>query len=223
MDSRLRGNDEVNGPVAPWVPPVYPGPQEAGLTQIFAPMIVGIGGTSRPDSTSELAVRCALRAAEAMGARTKLIDGALISGLPLYVPGRTERTADECAFIEAVRECDGVIVASAGYHGSITGPVKNALDLLEDLSRDDRPYLDGVAFGAIGGAFGWLACGTTLVTMRSIAHALRAWPTPYGAAFIAKGKVFENDGTAVDDKIGEQIGLVARQVVDFARWRHAAA
>ena len=35
----------------------------------FSPMILGIGGTSRPYSTSELAVRCALRAAEAMGAR----------------------------------------------------------------------------------------------------------------------------------------------------------
>jgi FMN reductase len=187
----------------------------------FSPMILGIGGTSRPNSTSELAVRCALRAAEAMGARTKLIDGALISGLPLYVPGRTERTPDECAFIEAVRACDGVIVASAGYHGSITGPIKNALDLLEDLARDDRPYLDGCAFGAIVGAFGWLACGTTLVTMRSIAHALRAWPTPYGAAFLAQGQVFADDGTAIDPKIGEQMALVAQQVVDFARWRKA--
>ena len=187
----------------------------------FSPLILGIGGTSRPNSTSELAVRCALHAAEVMGARTKLIDGALISGLPLYVPGRTERTADECAFIEAVRQCDGVIVASAGYHGCITGPIKNALDLLEDLSRDDRPYLDGCAFGAIVGAFGWLACGTTLVTLRSIAHALRAWPTPYGAAFLAQGQVFDNDGIALDPKIGDQIGLVARQVVEFARWRNA--
>ena len=191
------------------------------MTEAFSPLIVGIGGTSRPNSTSELAVRCALLAAERMGARTHLIDGALISGLPLYVPGRTERTRDECAFIEAVRQCDGVIVASAGYHGSITGPIKNALDLLEDLSRDERPYLDGCAFGAIVSAFGWLACGTTLVTLRSIAHALRAWPTPYGAAFVADGKVFENDGTAIDTKVGDQIGLVAKQVVDFARWRRA--
>jgi FMN reductase len=193
------------------------------LTDAFSPLIVGIGGTSRPNSTSELAVRCALGAAEALGARTQLIDGALISGLPLYVPGRTERTADECAFIEAVRRCDGVIVASAGYHGSITGPIKNALDLLEDLSRDERPYLDGCAFGAIVSAFGWLACGTTLVTLRSIAHALRAWPTPYGAAFVAEGKVFENDGRAIDTKVGDQIGLVAKQVVDFARWRQAGS
>jgi FMN reductase len=193
------------------------------LTEAFSPLILGIGGTSRPNSTSELAVRCALRAAEALGARTMLIDGALISGLPLYVPGRTERTEDECAFISAARACDGVIVASAGYHGSITGPIKNALDLLEDLARDDRPYLDDCAFGAIVSAFGWLACGTTLVTLRSIAHALRAWPTPYGAAFVAQGRVFEDDGTALDAKLGEQIALVAKQVVDFARWRRAGS
>jgi FMN reductase len=193
------------------------------VSETFSPLILGIGGTSRPDSTSELAVRCALRAAESLGARTQLIDGALISGLPLYVPGRTERTDDECAFVDAVRRCDGVIVASAGYHGSITGPVKNALDLLEDLARDERPYLDGCAFGSIVSAFGWIACGTTLVTLRSIAHALRAWPTPYGAAFVAEGKMFENDGTAIDTKVGDQIGLVARQVVDFARWRRAGS
>lgn len=191
------------------------------MAAAFSPLIVGIGGTSRPNSTSELSVKCALRAAEAMGARTRLIDGALISGLPLYVPGRTERSEDEIAFVDAVRACDGVIVASAGYHGSITGPIKNALDLLEDLARDERPYLDGCAFGAIVTAFGWMACGTTLVTMRSIAHALRAWPTPYGAAFVAQGKMFEDDGAAVDPQVGEQVGRVARQVVDFARWRHA--
>lgn len=193
------------------------------MTEPYSPLIVGIGGTSRPDSTSELAVRCALHAAEALGARTTLIDGALISGLPLYVPGRDERTDDESAFIAAVRACDGVIVASAGYHGSITGPVKNALDLLEDLANDARPYLDGCAFGAIVSAYGWLACGTTLVTLRSIAHALRAWPTPYGAAFVPQGKVFATDGTAIDAKIGDQIGLVAKQVVDFARWRRAGS
>jgi FMN reductase len=191
------------------------------MADAFSPLILGIGGTSRPNSTSELSVRCALKAAEAMGARTRLIDGALISGLPLYVPGRSERTDDELAFVDAVRACDGVIVASSGYHGSITGPIKNALDLLEDLARDDRPYLDGCAFGAIVSAFGWLACGTTLVAMRSIAHALRAWPTPYGAAFISEGRLFEEDGTAIDRKVGEQIALVARQVVDFARWRRA--
>jgi hypothetical protein len=121
----------------------------------FSPLILGLGGTARPNSTSEKSVRVALAAAEKMGARTILIDGPHLARLPLYAPDRVERTEDEIAFVEAARGCDGIIVATPGYHGSLSGPIKNALDLLEDTSRDERTYLDGCAFGSIVTAFGW--------------------------------------------------------------------
>jgi FMN reductase len=187
----------------------------------FSPLILGLGGTARPNSTSEKSVRVALAAAEKMGARTILIDGPHLARLPLYAPDRVERTEDEIAFVEAARGCDGIIVATPGYHGSLSGPIKNALDLLEDTSRDERTYLDGCAFGSIVTAFGWMACGTTMVTLRSIAHALRAWPTPYGAALNASTPLFETDGSCIDSKVEAQLEIVAQQVVDFARWRHA--
>lgn len=187
----------------------------------FSPMIVGIGGTARGQSTSERAVRVALRSAEALGARTKLFDGPFVAALPLYVPERRERTDPERELVEAVRGCDGIIVGTPGYHGSLSGPIKNALDLLEDTARDDRAYLEGRAFGAIVTAYGWQACGTTLVTMRSIAHALRAWPTPFGATLNATTPLFESDGACIDGKIEGQLALVAEQVVRFAQWRHA--
>lgn len=120
----------------------------------FSPLILGIGGTARPNSTSERAVRAALKAAEALGARTTLIDGPHLARLPLYSPERTERTDDEAMLVAAARACHGIIVATPGYHGSLSGPVKNALDLLEDLARDDRTYIDGCAFGAIVTAYG---------------------------------------------------------------------
>ncbi|WP_404712908.1 NADPH-dependent FMN reductase [Sphingomonas sp. MMS24-J13] len=187
----------------------------------FSPLILGIGGTARPNSSSERSVRVALAAAEKMGARTILIDGPHLARLPLYAPDRVERTDDEAALVEAARSCHGIIVATPGYHGSLSGPIKNALDLLEDTSRDARTYLDGCAFGAIVTAFGWMACGTTMVTLRSIAHALRAWPTPYGAALNASTPLFESDGSCIDSKVEGQLAIVAQQVVDFARWRHA--
>ena len=156
-----------------------------------APLIVGIGGTARPSSTSERAVVEALRSAERLGAETRLFDGVFISGLPLYVPDRKERTDAERDFIETMRRCDGVIVGTPGYHGSLSGPVKNVLDLLEDTARDEKPYLEGRAFGCVVTAYGWQACGTTLVALRMIAHALRAWPTPFGAALNASTPLFE--------------------------------
>ncbi len=187
----------------------------------FAPLIVGIGGTPRPDSTTERAVRIALDAAEAQGARTMLFGGAILAKLPLYIPGSHERTEEEQALVDAVRQCDGIIVGTPGYHGSLSAPVKNALDLLEDIAKDDRPYLEGRAFGAIVTAYGWQACGTTLVTLRSIAHALRAWPTPLGATLNGSTPLFDADGACVDPKVSEQLAAVAGQVCDFARWRHA--
>src|SRR5882762_11211373 len=38
----------------------------------FIPRIVGIGGTARPNSTSERAIACVLRSAENLGATTRL-------------------------------------------------------------------------------------------------------------------------------------------------------
>jgi FMN reductase len=186
-----------------------------------APFIVGIGGTARRNSTSERAVVEALRSAEQLGAETRLFDGVFVSGLPLYVPDRKERTEAERDFIETMRRCDGVIVGTPGYHGSLSGPVKNILDLLEDTARDDRPYLEGRALGCVVTAYGWQACGTTLVALRMIAHALRAWPTPFGAALNASTPLFETDGTCIDAKIAQQLAVVASQVVEFARHRAA--
>jgi FMN reductase len=186
-----------------------------------APFIVGIGGTARRNSTSERAVVEALRSAERLGAETRLFDGVFVSGLPLYVPDRKERTEAERDFIETMRRCDGVIVGTPGYHGSLSGPVKNILDLLEDTARDDRPYLEGRALGCVVTAYGWQACGTTLVALRMIAHALRAWPTPFGAALNASTPLFETDGTCIDAKIAQQLAVIASQVVEFARHRAA--
>jgi FMN reductase len=187
----------------------------------FKPFIVGIGGTARAQSTSERAVAEALRNAERLGAETHLFDGAFVSALPMYVPDRQERTAPEREFIATIRRCDGVIVGTPGYHGSLSGPIKNILDLLEDTARDERPYLDGRAFGCVVTAYGWQACGTTLASLRMIAHALRAWPTPFGAALNASTPLFETDGTCLDAKIAGQLAVVASQVVEFARHRAA--
>ncbi|AJP71231.1 NADPH-dependent FMN reductase [Sphingomonas hengshuiensis] len=183
--------------------------------------IVGIGGTARLNSSSERVVRCALAAAAAEGAEIELFDGPFLASLPLYIPDRVERTENERRFVEAVRGCDGVIVGSPGYHGSLSGPIKNVLDLLEDLARDERPYLEGRAFGSIVTAYGWQACGTTLVAMRSIAHALRAWPTPFGAAVNASAPLFDEKGDCLDPKTAEQLAIVGRQVTEFAQWRRA--
>ena len=187
----------------------------------FTPFIVGIGGTARPNSTSERAVAETLRWAQTLGARTKLFNGEFVSRLPLYLPGRSNCSPKEQELIDDVRLCQGIIVGTPGYHGSLSGPIKNALDLLEDTGRDSCPYLEGRAFGCVVTSYGWQACGTTLVSLRLIAHALRAWPTPFGATLNASTPLFQGDGTCIDPQISKQLLIVASQVVEFARWREA--
>lgn len=168
------------------------------------PLVVGIGGTIGGLSSTERALRIAVSAAEAQGFRTKLFGGAELARLPLYDPKATSRTPEETEFVEAVRAASAIIIASPGYHGSISGVVKNALDLLEETARDDaRPYLADMPVGLIATAYGWQATGSTIAALRSIVHALRGWPTPLGVTVNAA------DGEADPG----QLELLARQVV----------
>jgi FMN reductase len=187
----------------------------------FKPLIVGIGGTARANSTSECAVREALSIAEKLGAETAFFNGEFISRLPLYSPERSCRSPDEQNYVDTIRRCHGIIVGTPGYHGSLSGPVKNILDWLEDTAKDEHPYLDGRAFGCVVTAHGWQACGTTLVSLRMIAHALRAWPTPFGVTLNATVPLFQKDGSCIDEQTARQLSIVARQVVEFARSRAA--
>jgi len=184
------------------------------------PLIVGIGGTTRPGSTSERTLIKALEAAERAGARTLLFNGPFLSKLPIYDPSASEASAEYAELIEGVRGADGVVVATPGYHGSVSGLVKNALDSLEGLRTDSRPYFDGRAVGLIVTADGWQAGGTTLSALRTVIHALRGWPTPMGVTFNpSSGPLFNAAGDFTEPRDAAQIELMVGQVLEFARGR----
>jgi FMN reductase len=183
-----------------------------------APYIVGIGGTTSPGSSTEQALMLALASAEREGARVRLFGGADIVDLPHYAYGVAAEHEGAAALVQAVREADGLIIASPGYHGSISGLVKNAVDFIEETAKDERVYLDGLPVGLIVTAYGWQATGSTLATLRSIVHALRGWPTPLGAAIKSASGMF-TDGACNDAAAAGQLDLVGRQVAEFARLR----
>lgn len=178
------------------------------------PLIVGIGGTTRAGSSTEMALRTALAAAERMGARTRAVVGPELD-LPMYDPANAERDETARRLVAALAEADGVIVATPAYHGSLSGLVKNALDYVEDLREAPRPYLDGRAVGLLVTAHGPQALGTSLVAARSVVHALRGWPTPFAATFSARDRPFV-DGAPANEEVAAQVERVAHQVVTFA-------
>jgi FMN reductase len=183
------------------------------------PLIVGIGGSTRAGSTSERVLRACLERAERLGARTLAFSGPALR-LPIYEADGSTRTDEARELVRAVASADGLIIASPGYHGGISGLVKNALDYVEDLRRDVRPYLDSRAVGCVATAAGWQAAGSTLQALRAVVHALRGWPTPLGVAVNSELPVWSEDGTVADGGLMTQLEILTGQVVEFAlRWR----
>jgi FMN reductase len=176
--------------------------------------VVGIGGSIRAESHSELALRIALAGAEAAGARTTAITGADLV-LPFYDPAIDATPEKAGRLVQAVREADGVVLVSPGYHGTVSGLVKNALDFIELLRDEPRPYLEARAVGCVALAQGWQAAVTTLTALRSIVHALRGWPTPLGAAVNTTEVSFDADGCS-DPQVEKILRTIGEQVVEFA-------
>lgn len=179
---------------------------------MIQPHIVAIGGTTRQQSTTGRALEAALRIAQDRGARTTMLTGEAIS-FANFDPDAIDNGPAVHHFLNVVRAADGIVIGSPGYHGTLSGLIKNALDHLELTSRDDRAYFTDMPVGLVATAAGWQAAVTTLTAMRGIVHALRGWPTPLGIA------INSMDGTDVVTRAGPQIALMVGQMLDFLERR----
>ena len=187
-----------------------------------APLVVGIGGSSRAGSSSE---RMLARSLEHLAAHpidgvpvdTELIGGAELARLPIYSTEQDGLIPEAERLVDLVSRADAVVIATPGYHGAMSGLIKNALDHLEFLRDAERPYLDGRAVGIIVSAAGWQACGTTLVSVRSTVHALRGWPTPFAATVNTAEPVQLEDGRYTE-RVDGALSVVAQQVAQFIGW-----
>lgn len=182
--------------------------------------IVGIGGTLRGDSSSAKALRYCLDHARAAGAITSLFTGDALRA-PLYEPRPTAATTGLESMIAALRQADGIILASPGYHGSISGTLKNALDYTEEMAGDPNCYFEGRAVGCIATAAGWQAAGATLATLRAITHSLRGWPTPLGVLINSSEPAFDGDGRCIAPATAASLSAMTDQVLEFAVMRRA--
>jgi FMN reductase len=178
--------------------------------------LVALGGSTRPQSNTERALRHAAKLAENLGAEVRVVAGRELI-VPIYDTEVTERDPKAAEILDDVRWADALLLASPGYHGGVSGLVKNVLDYVEDTRLDERPYLHDVPVGIIAVAHGWQAGVTTMEQLRTIVHALRGWPTPLAAVLNPSGGLFDADGRLVDGSTAEQLGLVVDQVLQAAQ------
>ena len=181
--------------------------------------ILGLGGSGREGSTCDRALAMVLAEAERQGAELDIFSGQLLD-LPHYDFARGRPGLAAMRLLDAVRQADGIIIATPSYHGGISGAVKGALDHLEELREAERPYLEGRAVGLVVSAHGAQALGTTLMALRGVVHALRGWPTPYGMTINSREAPLGAQGEESPAYKAAAASLAA-QVIAFAQAANA--
>jgi FMN reductase len=173
--------------------------------------IAGISGSLRAGSYTRRAVESALEGAAESGAQTRLID---LSDYNLIFRAGQDETGyptDVARLRAEIKQADGIILGTPEYHGSLSGVLKNALDL---MGFDE---FEGKMIGLVGVSGGQMGAFDALNTLRNIGRALHAWVIPEQASVPEAWKVFTEDGKIADPKLEKRLKDVGRQVARFAQ------
>ncbi len=132
---------------------------------------VGIAGSLRADSYSHLALSLAAQRLEALGAEVEILDLRQMH-LP-FCSGEQEYPdyPDVDRLRKAVKEADGLMLATPEYHGSVSGVLKNALDLMSFEHLCDK--VTGL-ISVLGGQ----SNSNALNDLRTILRWVHAWVIP---------------------------------------------
>lgn len=171
----------------------------------------------REGSTSLRALEEALRAAAEAGATTELLDLRELA-LPMYEPGRPLREYGGGVerLVESVRGADAMIWSTAAYHGTLAGVTKNALDFVQFLARDEKPYLQSRVVGLIATAGGSMAAVNAANAMTNVVHALRGVAAPLSVPVTQSWRAFDEEGNLRDDGVAGRLEALGRLVVEMA-------
>jgi FMN reductase len=169
--------------------------------------IVGIGGSLRPDSYSQQALRVAADRVQALGAEVEILDLREMN-LPFCNGGdEYPEYPDVARLKESVKQADGLILATPEYHGSISGVLKNALDLMgfEELS--------GKVAGLIS-VLGGQSNSNALNDLRVIMRWVHGWVIPEQIAVGQAWKAFSEDGKLLDEALSKRFDQFTQSLVD---------
>ncbi len=172
--------------------------------------IAGICGAMTKGSSTSKALAIALAGAAEYDADTSLLE---LHDFNLVFAGsvpQDEYPPDVLRLRTALRESQGIILATPEYHGSLTGALKNMLDL---MSIDD---FETKIIGLVGIAGGHVGAIHSLNTMKTICRNLHCWVLPQEVSIANSGQAFDKDGAMTDPALEERLLDLGRQLVKFA-------
>lgn len=168
--------------------------------------IVGITGSLRPDSYSAIALQQAISRVGALGAETEILDLREMK-LP-FCDGGSEYPdyPDVEVLREQVKTADGLILATPEYHGSVSGVIKNALDLMS------FEHLSGKVAGLIS-VLGGQSNSNALNDLRIIVRWVHGWVIPEQIAIAQAWQAFDQSGKLKDEKLSQRFDAFAQSLV----------
>ncbi|MBN1336477.1 MAG: NAD(P)H-dependent oxidoreductase [Deltaproteobacteria bacterium] len=174
--------------------------------------VLVVVGSMRERSTTRHALAIAAQGAFEAGAR---VDWADLKDLALpFCDGRTDRDAYGPAVTrwrERIRSTDAFLVGSPEYWGSMTGSLKNAIDLLE------AEAFHGKMVGLLAVARGDAGAMNTLNQLRHVFRWMGAWVLPTQVSIPRAREAFDEEGRAVRPGLEEELLGLGREVVRYAR------
>ena len=106
-----------------------------------------------------------------------------------------------------VKSADGLILATPEYHGSVSGVMKNALDLMS------FEHLSNKVTGLIS-VLGGQSNSNALNDLRVIIRWVHGWVIPEQVAIGQAWKAFDKEGKLVDEKLVERCDKFATSLVE---------
>ncbi len=172
--------------------------------------IVGLGGSLRPDSYTQIALKVAAQRVEALGAEVEILDLRQLN-LPFCHGGKEyPEYPDVQRLRDTVSAADGLILATPEYHGGVSGVLKNTLDLMSFDELSDK--VTGV-LSVLGGQ----ANSNALNELRLIVRWVHGWVIPEQIAIGQAWGAFNPEGKLLDEKLSERFDKFAQSLVDNTR------
>lgn len=160
--------------------------------------IAAIGGSLRAEGWTYAILKLALEHLQNKGIDTKLLDLRELN-LPFCHGGDDYLSTPVVEqFRNEVQSSHGVLLVTPEYHGSMSGVLKNALDLIENR------HIEGKVIALIavtGGAHSTNA----LNTLRLICRHLHAWVLPEQLVIADVAGAFDSEGNLINKRLIEKL------------------
>ena len=178
--------------------------------------VVAICGSLRDGSSTHAALQIALSGAKDAGAEVELLQ---LSEYELVFQGSVANESDYPPGVlklrEKVKRAHGIILGSPEYHGSFSGVLKSALDLMGFDEFENK------VIGLVGVSGGRMGAANALSMLRTVGTALRAWVVPKDASIPNSSQAFDANGNLHDPELTARVKAVGKQVTAFAALRNS--